>query len=380
MKKILLGTTAVVALATISTEAFAADKIKLELGGFMRHYVGLMNHDEVAPAANSGSPETSDIAQWSNTEVYFKGSTALDNGLTVGVTMQLEADREAAGRRMDETFVTISSDAMGEVKVGAALSHADGMIVRVPNASNFDWGDLNGNVRKSTDNTAANNANDWADSANDVSDMGGREAKISYLSPSFSGVQVYGYWTAANGTEVSNGRGLVNSATAANNTANDGSAMGIAYSGEMSGASVGVDLTHRRNASNFNATHVGVNVGMAGFTVGGGYTDFNDDSGVGSPNDGNAWELGVGYETGPYALSARYMVAKNQDTTAAVQDNKDTKYALDATYDLGAGVKLAATYFHMKADPEDTVPSPTTFATGKSAKVSGVLAGIEVGF
>jgi len=112
---------------------------------------------------------------------------------------------------------------------------------------------------------------------------------------------------------------------------------------------------------------------MAGFTVGGGYSDFDDTATGSSVNNGNAWELGIGYVTGPYSVSAGYMAAKDNGTAAVAGDDKDTKWKIAGTYDMGAGVALTANYFHNKRDAEGT--AATTDST-----ISGVIAGIEVNF
>jgi outer membrane protein OmpU len=370
MKKILLGTTAVVALATMTNTAFAADKIKLGLGGFMRHYVGVSNHDEVAPTNNT--QRAVKLQQFANTEVYFTGATTLDNGLNVSVMIQREGDKSTATRN-DVSQLTISSDAMGALTLGSTPHAGDDMLVRVPNAGNFDWGDTNKFGAVSTAAGTASTA--FADSSSsDITDMGDNSGKLKYISPSFSGVTVYGSYTAAEGFDTStSGSNITPGGGAWRNNGNDGSTLGVSYEGEMGGASIAADVTRFNNNGTYEATHGGLNVGMAGFTVGGGYTDFNDDSASAtSPNDGKAWELGVGYETGPYSLSAGYMTAKNKDTAIA-GDNKDTKWNLAATYSLGAGVALTADYFHSTADKEGTA------TTGKTT-VSGVIAGIEVGF
>jgi outer membrane protein OmpU len=368
MKKILLGTTAVVALASMSTEAFAADKIKLGLGGFMKHYVGVSNHDEVAPSANNVTRAVK-LQQYANTEVYFRGATTLDNGLNVSVDIQREGDKSTTGRN-DVSSLTVSSDALGALTVGSTNHAGDDMLIRVPNAGSFDWGDTDRFGAVATSAGAAT-AGFSTSSSSDISDMGDNTGKLKYISPSFSGFTVYASYTAAEGLDGSNitaGGGAER-----NTTGIDGSTYGIAYEGEVAGASIAADLTQFRSNGTYNVTHGGLNVGMAGFTVGGGYSDFNDDVSSAGANDGKAWELGVSYETGPYSLSAGYMVAKNKGAVATTGDNKDTKWNLAATYDMGAGVALAANYFHSTADAEGA--GSTTKTT-----VSGVIAGIEVGF
>lgn len=381
MKKILLGTTAVIALATLSTEAFAADKIKLGLGGFMRHYAGVSNHDEVAATANSATARKVNLQQWSNTEVYFRGATTLDNGLEVSVDIQREADKSTAARN-DISALTVSSDAMGALTVGSTTHAGDDFLVRVPQVNGLDWGDTD--KFGGTATAAGTDSATWAVSSVDITDMGGKAGKLKYVTPTFSGFTGYASYTAAEGLDISS----VTASVANRNTSHDGSTMGVAYEGELAGVALSADVTHLRTNGTSNVTHGGLNVGMAGFTLGGGYSDFNDDTSVNTgaattsmvTNDGNAWELGLGYETGPYSLAVGYMNAENKGTTAAVQSNEDTKWNVGAAYDLGAGVALTANYFHSNANPEDTVATPTTVANGKETTVSGVLAGIEVGF
>ncbi|HEY9078575.1 porin [Magnetovibrio sp.] len=367
MKKILLGTTAVIALGAMSSEAFAADKIKLELGGFMRHYVGLTNSDEVA-STRSDTSRDKDISQWSNTEIYFTGNTTLDNGIKVAARVEMEADG-AVSKNVDRSWLTISSDAMGALSIGHHPHFGDDNMVRVPNAGNFDWGDTDPWAGVATSATAPTAA--FATVAPDISDAGGDSAKLKYTSPNFSGITVGFSYSAAEAADASNARRVQG------NTAQDGSTLGIAYSGDLGGAAVSADLTRMNfGANDQDVTHFGLNVGMAGFTVGGGYSDFNDTRTGSNLADGDAWELGVSYATGPYSVSAGYMSAKDKGTAAAGSD-KDTKWNIAATYDMGAGVALAANYFHAKADPEGT---GTTIATGKSTSISGLIAGIEVGF
>lgn len=376
MKKILLGTTAVVALATLSTEAFAADKIKLGLGGFMRHYVGVSNHDEVAATANTSVGRGVKLQQWDYSEVHFKGDTTLDNGLNVAVKVETGATKSGGRAQgiVDVSQLTISSDAMGALTVGSTPHAGDDFLIRVPQVNGFDWGDTD--KFGAVSDAAATTSTAFTTSSVDITDMGAKGGKLKYVTPTFSGFTGYASYAAAevNGSNITIG-------AANRNGAHDASTMGVAYEGELSGVALSADVTHFRVNGTSNVTHGGLNVGMAGFTVGGGYSDFNDDSSaVNSTNDGNAWELGVGYETGPYSLAVGYMNANNKGTAAAAQDNEDTKWNVGAAYDLGAGVKLTADYFHSQADAEDTVASPTTFATGKERTVSGVLAGIEVGF
>lgn len=366
MKKILLGTTAVVALGAMSAEAFAADPISLSLGGFMRQYVAVTDSDEVAPSGNNPLRAT-DLAQWSNTEVYFSGSTTLDNGLTVAAHIELEADNGATDN-IDRNYLTVSSDAMGALTLGSAPHAIDDFRVGAPNAGNFDWTDTDGlaNVARTATGTTETVG---MVSSSDVTNFGNDTVKIKYVSPTLADmVTVFASYAAAD-ADTHNGQNLTRGNGGTNQ---DVYSYGVALSGEFSGAAVDAMLGYYSNDNdNIEEIQGGVSVSMAGFTIGGSYADFSDTRTGSNVNDGKGWDLGVGYQTGPYALTARYMQAKNKGSAATAGDNKDTRWAVDATYSLGAGVSLAATYFNTKADPEGATTS---------ADVSGVLAGIEVAF
>ncbi len=367
MKKILLGTTAVIALGTMTTEAFAADKMKLALGGFMRQYVGITNSDEVAATTGSAARDK-DISQWTNSEVYFDGSTVLDSGIKVAAHIEMEADG-AVTTNIDRSYLTVSSDAMGAVMIGHGPHYANGGITRRPTASNMDWGDFANWGGVATSGTASSAV--FAQSAGLMDTLGGDSAKLKYTSPTFSGVTVGASYSAAETGNASNARRVAG-------TQNDGYSYGVKFSGDLSGAAVKADLTRMNlGTTNTETTHAGLTVGMAGFTVGGGYSDVNDTATGSSARDGNIWELGVAYKTGPYAVSASYMASEEKATAATAGDDKDKTWSVAATYDMGAGVALTAEYFNAKANPEGT---GTTTATGKSATISGVIAGIEVGF
>lgn len=354
MKKILLGTTAIVALAAISTEAFAADKIALGLGGFAKQYVGYSNHDN--------TPKSMRIGQRQNNEIYVNGSTTLDNGMTVAVRTEFEAASEDTGNNTDRVYMTIGSDAMGTVRLGGAAHMIDDYAGRAPMVGPNDWGDIGNWV-------SMNGTAEVGQAAGDIADFGDNTIKMGYHTPTFSGVTAYASYSVEDGTAASQGSALNRGTT------NDSASMGVAYEGEMGGASVSADLGYYTLNGSFDTTSVGVNVGMAGFTVGGRYANIDGEAAAtAAVNDvsGDQWEIGVGYETGPYSMAAAYMNSDAKATTAAGKDEW-TAWQVGAGYDLGAGVGLVAQYVHSEFDNEGAV------ALGKSS-ASSIIGGIEVGF
>ena len=99
MKKILLGSTAIVAAGMIASvpTADAASKMKLGVGGYMEQWFGFTSGDDGVAQDYSGFDIKSDP------EIFFKGKTKLDNGITVGVNVQLEATQN--GDQIDEQYM-----------------------------------------------------------------------------------------------------------------------------------------------------------------------------------------------------------------------------------------------------------------------------------
>jgi outer membrane protein OmpU len=110
----LLCTSALISAGFVASQAQAADPIKLTLGGFYGAAAGA----EIGGNNANGSP--SDNRTWgafkNNVEVYFNGSTTLDNGLTAGVHIELEANN-TSGRTIDEVF-TYFKGGFGEFRFG----------------------------------------------------------------------------------------------------------------------------------------------------------------------------------------------------------------------------------------------------------------------
>ena len=82
MKKILYGTTALLAAGMISSAANAAEPLKLQLGGFADWMVGYADQDGQFEATQ-GTTKYNAVDVRGDVEVHFKGESQLDNGLTV---------------------------------------------------------------------------------------------------------------------------------------------------------------------------------------------------------------------------------------------------------------------------------------------------------
>lgn len=106
MKKILVASSALVAVA-FAGQASASEKIKLSVGGYTEQWIG---------AADQDSGKESYNALQSDTEIHFKGSTTLDNGIEVGATIEFEAEGEA-NNNTDEQYLYVNGG-FGQIKLG----------------------------------------------------------------------------------------------------------------------------------------------------------------------------------------------------------------------------------------------------------------------
>ena len=111
MKKFLFSTTALAvagAFAFSGTANAAAKPIKIGVGGFMSQEMGLGSNSGSFEANGQGTLTQRDSFNTvQDSEIYFTGTTKLDSGISVSVTVQLEADQvDTAG--IDESYMKLT--------------------------------------------------------------------------------------------------------------------------------------------------------------------------------------------------------------------------------------------------------------------------------
>jgi len=104
MKRLVLGSTALVGVASLlggtAAPARAADGVKLDVGGFFNTvYQGVFDTKRGDRFGNHRNVDAFNH----NGEIWFDGETTLDNGLTVGARIELEA--ENADDQIDQSYV-----------------------------------------------------------------------------------------------------------------------------------------------------------------------------------------------------------------------------------------------------------------------------------
>jgi len=181
MKHVLMGTTALVAAGLVVGQAQAADPIKLTLGGFYGTAAGLEIGGNDANGSPSNNRQLGGFKQ--NVEIYFNGSTTLDNGLTAGVHVELEGNN-SPGKTEDELFAYFKGG-FGEFRFGDTGGALGKSCVVDPGAITNNFGLISPN--NSFSNVGRN-------AAMGLGSMGtcedhGNGTKAVYFSPVFGGFQ-----------------------------------------------------------------------------------------------------------------------------------------------------------------------------------------------
>ena len=226
MRRVLLGSTALVAAGLVAGGVAAAEKIKLGVGGYYNTAYGIVTEDD--DFGEAGDNRRNDAIN-SDAEVHFKGSTVLDNGIEVGTRIELEGFSGGGGDPIDERWVFFRGG-FGELRVGddddARKQKSYSAPTPTPNSFGvnspfFIFNNLGAGQINSTVSTFRNLEND--------------SAKIIYFTPSLAGAQLAVSY-APDGTQDRSGFGTTTVAAT------------LAECGQVSNAlSIGGDFAHDAN-------------------------------------------------------------------------------------------------------------------------------------
>ncbi len=365
MKKILFGTTALLAAGAFAPTAQAADPIKLSVGGYMEYWVAAADQDDSA-GLNVNSFDVQGEG-----EIHFKGKTTLDNGMTIGVQVELEAGANNNGDDViDESYIWVSGK-YGKLIVGSENDVVYLSAVQAPEASQMGKGWGEGDTNKYLISTV--NVLDVNETEN------GDANKVSYFTPRMYGLQAGISYVPSNNafgddTDVSNSESVVKRASW-----DEAWAFSLSYNETFGGVGVKASagyITYDDNniVARDNETkdiQGGLALSYQGFTVGGGVKRriASVDSSVDNDSDGFAYDVGVMYAEGPYAVSLSYTKSDTHDDAAAGNDEFQV-YKLGGNYKLGAGVDLFGQIAYMTEDDENA--NTTTENDGAVGGVVGL--------
>jgi len=338
----------------MAAPAMAADPIKIGVGGYYTFYAAAGNIQSTY-AFNGSFTTYKGLAIIQEGEIHFIGQTKLDNGTSVGITVELEAwdpghaassvGGAAVGVQnatIDEAFMFAFGD-WGRVEVGARDAASYRMYYGTPSAL-IGWGAFQHNHNWVNNSVLSNNKAYARTMATTITPQWQDVNRINYFTPRFQGLQIgVGYAPKL----ISNNNGSNASAGPLNIAGNCGYAAptninncpsadyawqdafdvganylnkfgdftvalygAFAYSAFVPGFSPlqgSANMLTGANLTSWKQWVAGAQFGYAGFTVGGAIGW--DNNGLGANyftqvnNDTRFYTAGVMYETGPWQMS-----------------------------------------------------------------------------
>ena len=348
MKKLLLGSTALVVGGVMAAPAMAADPIKIGVGGYYTFYGAAGNIDPTY-ALNGTFTSYKGFSIIQEGEIHFIGQTKLDNGTSVGITVELEGwdpSSATANAQIDEAFLFAFGD-WGRMELGSRDAATYRMYYGTPSAF-IGWGAIQHNHNYINASVQANNKGYARTMATTITPTWQDVNRVNYFTPRFAGLQIgIGYAPKLNASATNtpgiisgpgNGAGICgyNNATNINNCPSADYAwqdlfdVGANYLNKFGDFTVALygafayasfvpgfqpfagaaNMVTGANLSAWKQWVAGAQFGFAGFTVGGAVGWDNNGLGgnyyTGVDNDTRFYTAGVMYETGPWQMSAMW--------------------------------------------------------------------------
>jgi len=303
MKTVLLSTTAVALVGVISLPANAAE-LNVRVGSYMEQYVGYADND-----------------------IDFTSSD-----------------------QIDESYMFIEGS-FGEVLLGSANSVGYKMTVAAPDVTflNVNSGSLTMFIPVSGSVGGASVGDDFLRGTLGTTflenDLNNDAQRFTYFTPRFSGFQL-GSSYARDGLQDTNAQ------VDADSTLSDIFDVGANYMNSFGDFDIAVSGRYGSASApgpNPDIWSASLNLGYAGVTINGSYAEQND----AGTEDGEVWDVGVSYETGPWGFSVTFQHGENVDDKNPGTDEELDQFGLGASYKLAKGIALNAYGAYVDFDEDD---------------------------
>ena len=368
-KKLLLGTTALIAAGVVTGGAAQAaeEPITAGVGGYFRSAMGMINQDDSVGELAAGAQS---MTIGNDIEIVVSGSTTLDNGITAGFQANIEGNGGATAggsSSLDERFVFFRGG-FGQIRIGQVESARQSMTKFAP-SGNYNFGVNSPFFIFANPGNAAGffNVRTYNDGLGNEDNI-----KLIYYTPTFNGFRIgvsYSPDDATNGQYGGNAGGalggLQNNASASAEFSNDFGDFSLRLMGgyetytlevcnvNAAGAGVIAAATFASTAAvrtaadqncdnNPDVVQFGGTISFGEWSIGGGYQEADQvgNTATGGGRDREDWDLGISWWSGPFGVGLQY---GNAELDAADNTTDEFRiYELGATYVLGPGVDVGA--------------------------------------
>lgn len=373
MKKILLGTTAIVGASLLTGSAFA-EKPKISMSGNAKFEAAFVSEDDNSVNGSGNSDKNRGYKfSMDDAEIVFKASATADNGLEYGAKIEYQfEDNRDGGEGTDEAMIWLAGD-WGTINLGNEDGADDLMKVG-------GWSVLGGTSGWDGENFVTNNASAIISPSltGDNSDA----TKVTYFTPSLSGFKAGVSFTPDTGHEYDEGFD--------DDTGDQENhiGLGVEYKGDFDQVGVQVsgrymtaeyesnDLGDTNEKEDVNSFALGGKVSFGDFAVAAGYGD-NDDSGVTKANsalgvDAGMWyDFGAQYASGPFKVAAGYAHTEKQATQTA--EAEADIFTVTGDYNLADGLDVYAEFNYYELEDGTT-------ATANDNEANVFIVGTKVSF
>lgn len=285
----------------------------IQLGAYLEQSIGYVSYDSATASNFDG------IDSVGSGEFFFLPTVTLDNGIKFGAHIELDGHvgERNAGAEVDEAFL-FAKGSFGEILFGKSDTPGNHMGFGAPigfgPVTNF--GGINsGTLASFIPFSGVHNNRLVGDDlfrgtlgSTKVSNMGEQtQGRITYFTPRFSGFQL----------------GLSYAHEEANTAPNrqDFYDIGANYVNSFGDLDIGLSarwgIANNTADPNANPEYwgAGASLGYGGFTIGGSFAESNNSSnGI---TDGEAYDLGISYQSGRYGYSFSYLQGRNVDNENA---------------------------------------------------------------
>ena len=334
-------------------------------------------YDQVNAALKNATIDLSGSGQRRNTEVHFKPSVTLENGITFAAAIELEGD---AGQ-VDRSNMMISSDSLGKITLGAHSSMGYGMMVAAPSVGLGINDGAHHNFIPVSKGGAAGGT---------FLEVGGNwePMRVSYQSPSLAGLTL-GLSYAADGKGNGNSANHSGYLKTAETMGDLSDIFDVAAQFKQSLGETSFTLAARYGTAEQEGysdkprvVAVGGQVSFGGFTIGAGYADEEAPAGV--DNDGwslgasfkptEAWTIGIETYQGEYDNGDDHSVSKIAARRNLGPGVNWDLYAITAESTSTSTVSNTVT----QSRGANLVPTVHTFDSVNKTEASGTIFGTSI--